>query len=282
MSGRRMRIPGSRDEKAFIRTAVEDKGLPFLGLCLGHQLLAEALGGAVSAPPNTPEIGVMDVQLTEAGATGVLFDGLPERFETLQWHSAEVKQMPRGRTMPRNLPGLRGAGYEMGHARGLDAVSRRVGERTRWRNWADIPEYATAHSTRRWADGAVARHLMRCLCRGGWTNFNAMAERLYMNWLQLTAQGALRRTGLSGLGGARQRQARRLQMLFHDIRGALRFARTDRIEDLPVLGVVLNDRPGYRGSDAASCVQSSWLRTWAICSMIQISNPFRVEAVSAR
>ena len=87
--------PWLKDEKAFIRKAVEEMGLPFLGLCLGHQLLAEALGGSVG-PSDTPEIGVMKVQLTEAGATGVLFDGLPETFETLQWHSAEVKQMPAG------------------------------------------------------------------------------------------------------------------------------------------------------------------------------------------
>ena len=87
--------PWLKGEKAFIRKAVEEKGLPYLGLCLGHQLLAEALGGEVG-PSETPEIGVLDVQLTEAGATGVLFDGLPEKFECLQWHSAEVKVMPAG------------------------------------------------------------------------------------------------------------------------------------------------------------------------------------------
>ena len=81
--------PWLKAEKAFIREAVEERGLPFLGLCLGHQLLAEALGGDVG-PSGTPEIGVMDVQLTEEGASGVWMDGLPERFACLQWHSAEI------------------------------------------------------------------------------------------------------------------------------------------------------------------------------------------------
>ena len=36
-------LPWLKKEKAFIKMAVEEKGIPFLGLCLGHQLLAESL-----------------------------------------------------------------------------------------------------------------------------------------------------------------------------------------------------------------------------------------------
>ena len=87
--------PWLREEKALIREAVEGRGMPFFGLCLGHQLLAEALGGSCGVLEQ-PEIGVMPVQLTEAGATSIILDDLPDMFDCLQWHSVEVKTMPAG------------------------------------------------------------------------------------------------------------------------------------------------------------------------------------------
>ena len=53
------------------------------------------------------------------------------------------------------------------------------------RNWADIPEYAGALEKAMGA-GAVDRFDHECSAR--METFNAMAERLYMNWLQLTAR----------------------------------------------------------------------------------------------
>ena len=69
------------DEKALIREAVEGRGMPFLGFCLGHQLLACALGGdcARAAPP---EIGVMPVRLTGPGAESIFLDDVPELPKT--------------------------------------------------------------------------------------------------------------------------------------------------------------------------------------------------------
>ena len=52
----------AKRRKEFIKHAVVEKGMPFFGFCLGHQLLAEVLGGEVG-PSERPEIGVMDVQL---------------------------------------------------------------------------------------------------------------------------------------------------------------------------------------------------------------------------
>ena len=130
------------DEKAFIREAVEDRGMPFLGLCLGHQLLAEALGGKVEAS-RTPEIGVMPVNLTETGATGVLFDGLPESFPTLQWHSAEVSVMPEG---ARCLATSRDCAVQAmaWQTRAYSMQFHVEVEADTFENWNGIPEYADA------------------------------------------------------------------------------------------------------------------------------------------
>ncbi len=85
--------PWLESEMAAIRRWVRDLGKPFLGFCLGHQLLAAALGGRVG-PAAEPEIGMLSVSLTEAGRAHRLFAGLPDAPKTLQWHSAEVLEPP--------------------------------------------------------------------------------------------------------------------------------------------------------------------------------------------
>ena len=175
--------PWLKDEKALIQDAVEGRGLPFLGLCLGHQLLAEALGGSVG-PSDIPEIGVMDVQLTEEGASGVILDGLPEQFPCLQWHSAEVKQMPPGATCLATSPDCAVQAMKWG-PRAYSAQFHIEVEADTVANWAEIPEYAGALETAM-GDGAVDR--LAADVTANMRRFNDMAERLYINWMQTSAQ----------------------------------------------------------------------------------------------
>ncbi len=89
------RFPWLADEIAFIRDWVVAQGRPFLGICLGHQLLAEAIGGRVG-PATVPEIGIVDVERLPAAADDRLFAGTPANFECFQWHGAEVTSLPAG------------------------------------------------------------------------------------------------------------------------------------------------------------------------------------------
>jgi GMP synthase (glutamine-hydrolysing) len=79
--------PWLRGEKRLVRELL-DRGTPVLGVCFGSQLLAEALGAEVRRAAE-PEIGWHDVDLTPEGRSDPLLGFLPERFESLQWHSYE-------------------------------------------------------------------------------------------------------------------------------------------------------------------------------------------------
>jgi len=77
--------PWLREEKAFIAEALAN-GKPFLGICFGAQLLAEALGGRTFT--NTyKEIGWHEVSLNREGRQSFLFRNIPASFVTFHWHS---------------------------------------------------------------------------------------------------------------------------------------------------------------------------------------------------
>lgn len=59
---------------------------PLLGICLGSQMLAMALGARVQRNP-VREIGVYNVQLTESGGLDRIFDGFKSTFPVFQWHN---------------------------------------------------------------------------------------------------------------------------------------------------------------------------------------------------
>lgn len=175
--------PWLKAEKAFIRNAVEELGVPYLGLCLGHQLLAEALGGAVGKSAR-PEIGVYDVQLTEAGASGIFLDGVPETFPCLQWHSAEVSLMPAGAHCLATSPDCAVQAMSWG-PRAYSLQFHVEIEPDTVTNWAGIPEYAESLDA---AMGPTGAAKFEQDCNAQMRVFNDMAERIYINWMQASAQ----------------------------------------------------------------------------------------------
>ena len=80
------------EEKHRIREWVVDLQKPFLGFCLGCQLLGEVLGGKVRAS-EPAEIGVLDIEMTAAAKKDRLFSDYPDTIGAVQWHSYEVRDL---------------------------------------------------------------------------------------------------------------------------------------------------------------------------------------------
>ncbi len=78
------RCPFLREEDLFIKEAIQ-RGKFVLGICLGAQLIAKALGASVTKSP-TKEIGWYNVSLTRIGIIDPLFSQLPKTFSVFQWH----------------------------------------------------------------------------------------------------------------------------------------------------------------------------------------------------
>ncbi|MCA9449731.1 MAG: type 1 glutamine amidotransferase, partial [Candidatus Omnitrophica bacterium] len=73
-----------------------DRKLPTLGVCFGHQLIAQALGGKVEPNKKGWEIGDPEVKLTPEGREDPLFEGIPDSFRAIQSHKDIVTEMPAG------------------------------------------------------------------------------------------------------------------------------------------------------------------------------------------
>lgn len=86
------KAPWMARELEFLREAHE-RSIPVVGICLGAQMVAAALGGQVG-PMEQPEIGFHTIRLTPAGHTETMLAGIA--WDSLQFchHGQEVKQLP--------------------------------------------------------------------------------------------------------------------------------------------------------------------------------------------
>jgi GMP synthase (glutamine-hydrolysing) len=79
--------------KDYIRNVL-DSGKPYLGICLGGQLLADVLAADVSSGLHR-ELGLCQVALTGDGQADPLFRSVPEKFSSFQWHNDSFA-IPKG------------------------------------------------------------------------------------------------------------------------------------------------------------------------------------------
>ena len=81
----------------WLREAAHE-GLPLLGICYGHQLIAHALGGEVGNNPTGREMGTVHLDLHPQATDDPLFAGLPPRFPAQATHLQSVLRLPEGAT----------------------------------------------------------------------------------------------------------------------------------------------------------------------------------------
>jgi GMP synthase-like glutamine amidotransferase len=86
--------------KAFLHDCLE-QGVPVVGVCFGHQLLAEAMGGRAEKSPNGWGVGVQDYEVVERPAW---MASLPERFSVGAMHQDQVVAPPPDTTLLARSP----------------------------------------------------------------------------------------------------------------------------------------------------------------------------------
>ena len=89
-------FPWLIEEKKKIKEFVLELNKPYLGFCLGCQLLGEAIGGKV-VKTNNPEIGMLDVNFLDEKNKDMLFADFPQKITSLQWHSYEVQELEKNK-----------------------------------------------------------------------------------------------------------------------------------------------------------------------------------------
>ncbi len=132
------------EEKKRIKEFVVDLKKPYLGFCLGCQLLGEIIGGKV-VKSNIPEIGMLNISFSNNKSNDALFSKFPDQITSLQWHSYEVQGLENNKDVT-HLASSPETKYQIfkyqKHAYGIqfhiEVKDTTVGE------WGCVPEYKSA------------------------------------------------------------------------------------------------------------------------------------------
>ena len=170
------------DEKNKIKEYVINLKKPYLGFCLGCQLLGEVLGGKV-VKSNPPEIGILDINMADERNYDILFSEYPKKIKALQWHSYEVIELENNNDV-KILGSSQTTKYQifkyMNHAYGIqfhieikdDTVSQ----------WSCVPEYEKA------LEKTLGPGALKKFDKNAQDNMKAMnssAEILYKNFKKI-------------------------------------------------------------------------------------------------
>ncbi len=170
------------EEKNKIKEYVLNYKKPYLGFCLGCQLLGEVLGGKV-IKSNPPEIGIMDINMNEDRNTDKLFSQYPSKIKALQWHSYEVIDLEKNNYV-KVLGSSATTKYQifkyMDHAYGIqfhiEIKNNTVSQ------WSCVPEYEKALED---SLGKGALKLFDQEAKSNMSKMNNSAEILYKNFKKI-------------------------------------------------------------------------------------------------
>ena len=132
------------DEKKAIKKFVIDLKKPYLGFCLGCQLLGEIVGGKVVKSKN-PEIGMLNIDFSENKINDLLFSEFPKMITSLQWHSYEVQELENNNdiTLLASSPETKYQIFKYrNHAYGIQFHIEV--KKTTVEEWGCVPEYKSA------------------------------------------------------------------------------------------------------------------------------------------
>ena len=138
------KYPWLIEEKKKIKNFVVELKKPYLGFCLGCQLLGEVVGGNV-IKSKKPEIGMLNVSFLKEKNNDILFSSFPDKVKALQWHSYEVVNLENNKDITL-LASSTSTKYQIfkyqNHAYGIqfhiEVKDTTVNE------WGCVPEYKSA------------------------------------------------------------------------------------------------------------------------------------------
>ena len=170
------------EEKNKIKEFVVDLEKPYLGFCLGCQLLGEVLGGEV-VKSKPPEIGILDIKMNPSSSNDYLFREFSSTIKALQWHSYEVQNLESNNkvTLLASSPTTKYQIFKYkNHAYGIqfhiEIKNNTVSQ------WACVPEYETALED---SLGKGALQNFDKVAQENMSDMNFNAENLYNNFKKL-------------------------------------------------------------------------------------------------